>query len=123
LNLSVDLFDFAIPPGTPNPTQLAIPSGNAAALKQFIGPYPQGNVKYTFSSSVLTPDEFSTILLFTSPFGPVWAPSSAVLGQHTTSTELYFALPTPTPEPTTLTLAALAIVCLLMAAHRRRRTR
>lgn len=123
--LTVDLIDYAIPPGTPNPTTLAVASGVApvGVLTKFNGSYPQSNVLFGFLSSALTPDKFSNILIFSSPYGPVWAPSSAVGGQHTTSTDLLFELPTPLPEPTSAALAAIAIGCMLLTGHLRKRIR
>ena len=122
--LSVDLNDFAIPPGTPNPTNLAIASGIApvGALTKFNGPYPQSNVLFGFSATTLLPDKFSNILIFTSPYGPAWADASTG-GQQTTHADLLLALPTPVPEPATSALAVIGIASLFATRYLRRRFR
>ena len=53
------------------------------------------SIVYRFSSPVIMPDQYSTVVLFTSPNSPTWGPASVQYGGYTDQQ----TVPTPIPEP------------------------
>jgi len=86
--------------------------GTAPSAKAFSGSPPSSAVWYFFNNTIDPPpaNEYSEVLIFTSPNAPRWTPSS-LLDSGLSDTQ---DLPSPVPEPATLGLlaggAALAFV-------------
>ena len=87
------------------------PGGTAPSSSAFNGGPPPTSAVWGFP---LDPPKYSTVLLFTSPYGPQWAPGSLLDSGLSDKQNL----PSPMPEPASLALMALGGVGLL--ARRRR---
>jgi len=90
--------------------------GTAPTASVFTGSPPTSAVWYFFNNTIDSPpaNEYSTVLLFTSPYGPQWAPATVMNGGLGNTRDL----PSPTPEPATMALMALGGVGLLMGRKR-----
>jgi hypothetical protein len=82
----------------------------------------QENTRWTWLSGGLPLAQNSSILLFTSPFGPQMRNAAMTGGSGTNDQILTPRLPSPVPEPGTLALAILGGLGLMAARHRRRRS-
>lgn len=110
INLSVGLTPGAIPNGStnigfdpgfglnPNVTAF-VPAGN-----------PKTSARWTWAAPLLNPGLSSTVVFYTSPYGPSMVLSS-ITGGHATFDST--ALPSPVPEPSAVVLAAFAVAGLL----------
>jgi len=87
------------------------PGGTTPSSSAFNGGPPPTSAVWGFP---LDPPKYSTVLLFTSPYGPQWAPGSLLDSGLSDKQNL----PSPMPEPASLALMALGGVGLL--ARRRR---
>jgi len=92
------------------------PLGTAPTANAFTGVPPTSACWYFFLNTIDPPpaNEYSTVLLFTSPYGPRWAPGSVMDSGLSDKQDL----PSPTPEPATLALMALGGVGLLLTRRR-----
>jgi len=91
--------------------------GTAPTASAFTGSPPTSAVWYFFMNTIDPPlaNEYSTVLLFTSPYGPQWAPATVMDGGLGNTHDL----PSPIPEPATMALVGLGLAGLV-ARHRRR---
>lgn len=109
INLSVGLTPGAIPTGS---TNIAFVPGFGLNpnVDQFVpAGDPKTSARYTWASPLLNPGLNSTVVFFTSPYGPHLVLSS-ITGGHATLDST--ALPSPVPEPSVFVLAATAAACL-----------
>ena len=92
------------------------PGGTAPTASAFSGSPPTSAVWYFYLNTIDPPpaNEYSTVLLFTSPYGPKWMPASVMDGGLSAQQDL----PSPTPEPATLALMALGGVAALIRRRR-----
>ena len=90
--------------------------GTAPTASVFTGSPPTSAVWYFFNDTIDPPpaNEYSTVLLFTSPYGPQWAPATVMNGGLGNTRDL----PSPTPEPATMAFLALGGVGLLLGRKR-----
>jgi hypothetical protein len=98
--------------GTQNPQSTQVPGGS---------PYP-GSVKYNFLSSfALNGGETSTVLFYTSPWGPEWdnGTTSHAQGASRIPSPLEGRLTPFIPEPSSLALASLAMIGWAACGRRR----
>ena len=93
------------------------PGGTAPTASAFSGAPPTSAVWNFFLNTIDPPLEHSTVLLFTSPYGPRLAPASVMDSGLSDKRDL----PSPMPEPATMML--LGIGSAMMAAVRRLRRR
>ncbi len=122
LYLSVSTVAGAIPMsyvGTNRVDSWSSPNGGQAPNTEiFNAGVSVVNARWSFSSPTLPVSTgYSTILFFTSPFGPQFNNAAISGGGNQINTT---TLPSPVPEPTTLTLAAIAVVSLFAARRLRR---
>jgi len=87
------------------------PGGTAPTASAFSGTPPTSAVWYFFLNTIDPPpaNEYSKVLLFTSPYGPQWAPATVMNGGLGNTQDM----PSPIPEPATLAFLALGGVGLL----------
>jgi len=90
------------------------PGGTAPSFAGFSGTPPTSSVWYFFSNTIDPPSEYSQVLLFTSPYGPRWAPAT-VMDSGLSNVQ---NLPSPMPEPATLALLALGGIAALIRRRR-----
>ena len=120
-NVPVSSFSVGLDP-TANPANIGSDAtsgtlgGTAPAASAFSGTSPTSAVWSFLLNSIDPPpaNEYSTVLLFTSPYGPRWAPGSLLDGGLSDKQDL----PSPTPEPATMALMALGGVGLLLGRKR-----
>jgi hypothetical protein len=109
INLSVGLTPGTIPNGSTN-IGFVPGFGLNPNVDQFIpAGDPKTSARWTWAVPLLNPGINSTVVYFTSPYGPGLLLSS-ITGGHATLDST--ALPSPVPEPSTLLLAAIAAACL-----------
>jgi len=90
------------------------PGGTAPSMSAFSDSPPTSAVWYFFSNTIGPPLEYSTVLLFTSPYGPQWAPATVMNGGLGNTRDL----PSPTPEPATMAFLALGGLGVLLRRKR-----
>jgi hypothetical protein len=92
------------------------PGGTAPTASAFSGTPPTSACWYFFLNTIdpSPTNEYSTVLLFTSPYGPQWAPGSLLDSGLSDRHDL----PSPMPEPATLALMALGGVGMLLRRKR-----
>ena len=122
LFLSVSTVAGAIPMsyvGTNHVDSWSSPNaGQAPSAEIFNAGVSVVNARWSFSPTLPLSTGYSTILFFTSPFGPQFNNASISGGGTQINTT---TLPSPAvPEPATLTLAAIAVVSLFAARRLRR---
>ncbi|HET6441581.1 MAG TPA: PEP-CTERM sorting domain-containing protein [Phycisphaerae bacterium] len=95
-----------------------MPVGTAPTTSAFSGS-PATSAVWYFSSNTIDPpptNEYSTVLLFTSPYGPKWAPASLLDSGLSDRQDL----PSPMPEPATAMLLLVGVAASLFARRHRR---
>ena len=123
LYLSVSTVAGVIPMsyvGTNRVDSWSSPNGGQAPITEiFNAGVSVVNARWSFSPTVPLSTGYSTILFFTSPFGPQFN-NAAISGGGSQINTTTLPSPNPVPEPTTLTLAAIAVVSLFAARRLRR---
>lgn len=118
INLSVGITPGAVPNGSTN-VGFVPGFGLNPNLAQFIpAGDPKTSARWTWAAPLLNPGLTSTVLYFTSPYGPDLVLSS-ITGGHATFDST--ALPSPVPEPSTFLLVAIAAACLFGVKLSRKR--
>ncbi len=122
-SLSIGLEAFAVSGDPADVTHApSTPEGGLAPdLSQWIPVTgsPKANVKWSWTTTLITAGVNSDILLFVSPHTPDFFNASILGGIDFASGQL--PSPTVAPEPSTLALAAMAVMGLLAAGYIRRR--
>jgi len=92
------------------------PGGTAPTASAPSGTPPTSAVWYFFLNTIDPPpaNEYSAVLLFTSPYGPQWAPASVLDSGLSDKQDL----PSPLPEPATMALMILGGAGLLVRRRR-----
>jgi hypothetical protein len=94
-------------------------SGIAGGINPAVYIYSRDQVQYGFTSrNLVTVNQHSSVLIFTSAFAPDSIMGTGFLGT-TTAGNFTIQLPVPTPEPASLLLLALASPVLLNARRRK----